>query len=116
MQSIAWIYRQVFHCKRRIQKLAGCEPKHIDHSSRISVIDRPWMWIGGYDISGELVDITEDINEVACYDEKIDHEFLEMISEMYDVDQWMYIDAKTLEQQDFPTEGFIIRRNDSHRE
>ena len=74
------------------------------------------MWIGGYNSSGKLVDITEHINDVACYDEIIDDDFLYTSTHMYDVEQWMYIDAKTLEQKEFPTEGFIIRQNDSHAE
>ena len=111
---IRWLYSQFFCCKRRIQTLFGWDTDPIDRVSRLSVVDRPWMWIGGYGVSGKLVDITEDINEVACYGELIDHQFLQMISEMTDIEQWMYIDAKTLEQKNFPTEGFIIHKHGPH--
>lgn len=72
------------------------------------------MWIGGYDKSSKsIIDITEEINEAACYGDCINRDFLDMISGEYDVQTWKYIDAKTLEEKIFPPEGFIINKNDS---
>lgn len=71
-------------------------------------ITPPWLWIGMELHTGEIIDRTEEIQQL------IDQGFpitFESINEDIDderVKRYFYLDAKTLNEEEFPPEGLVI--------
>jgi hypothetical protein len=104
MNVLIFCYRQIFCCKRRIQKLfdidyrSECIPKH----------KFPWMWIGA-DINGCSQNYTALVNENVMYGVPVNSKFLSEVTGC-NPDRWLYLDSRTLHQLEIPPEGFIIRQ------
>jgi len=105
MHFIAWLYHQVFHCCRRIDKILFSPEKKDESIVPITLL--PWMWIGGVTNDGTTIDFTADVNEAVSYGVKITPEWLSDATGAKDV-VWKYLSATTLEQSDFPSDGFVI--------
>lgn len=68
----------------------------------------PWLWVGAVYPDGKIEDHTEYINKYSTYGMKITTNFMDLaLQEKADV-TWKYIDTQTLEEKDFPSEGFVI--------
>lgn len=104
MLFVAWLYRQIFWCCRRVDKFLFSQVKKEDHISPSSV---PWLFIGATLEDGSVVDYTCDINEALDYGMTVTTEWLEIVTGAKNV-TWKYLDPKTLEETDFPSEGFVI--------
>ena len=104
MLLVAWAYRQVFACCFRIKNILfrPDDPKpEIVHVSQL-----PWLWIGG--VTGEnTVDYTVEINDTITYGMVVTTEWLESVTNASPA-AWKYLDPKSLEEKDFPSEGFVI--------
>ena len=93
----AYIY--TFWCFRFIHRRAcGQEPTH-----HIKIQTLPWLWLGAV-FPGKTYDIDIDIISGTL----VTPEYLEFVTG-YKPTVWKYLDAKTLEEKDFPSEGFLIK-------
>lgn len=104
MLFVVWVYRQLFWCCRRIDSILF-SPIKKDTLVNTSVL--PWMWIGAVYANGDVVDHTQDVNNAIEYGMTVNPEMLDIITGEVEA-QWKYLDSKTLEQKDFPSEGFVI--------
>jgi len=114
MLFIAWIYRQIFNCCRRVDKFLFAPDKKDEH--QVPITSLPWLWIGAKHEDGTVVDHTTDVNNGVEYGLNINPLWLELSTGTKNV-QWRYLDTKTLEVQDFPSSGFVINDpNPDHSE
>ena len=105
MLFVVWVYRQVFHCCRRIDNFLFSPPK--TDFEVVPVSDLPWLWIGGISEDGIVTDYTIDVNSCVKYGLNITPEWLDYVLDATNV-KWKYLDPKTLEEKDFPSVGFVI--------
>lgn len=105
MDWCLWVYRQVYWCRRSLIK-QFCpkeEPKKVHvHSDSL-----PWFWIGMKYSDDSSVTVTDVINTEIQYGDCVTPEYLSRITGFRD-GTWRYMSAKTLEELDFPSVGFII--------
>jgi hypothetical protein len=104
MLFVVWLYRHVFGCCRRIDKFLFAPDKK---DELVSISTLPWLWVGAKHEDGMVVDHTVDVNNSVEYGLKITPEWLSELTGSNNV-VWKYLDAKTLEQVDFPSDGFVI--------
>ena len=105
MLIVAWIYRHVFNCCRRVKNVLF-SPNKV-HEDSVNVSSLPWMWIGT-----RGVDFTEEINASLFHGLTVNVNWLEAVTGIENV-PWTYLDSKTLEEKEFPSDGFSIEKNDS---
>jgi len=104
MLFVAWLYRQVFDCCRRVDRFLFSQKAKVES---VPVSELPWMWVGAMYSDCNVVDYTAIVNEYVQYGVNIDIEWLEDITQTNDV-SWLYLDSKSLEQKEFPSDGFVI--------
>lgn len=104
---IYWTYKVVFCCSRLF---ATQQKKRYNtvHPSKT-----PWLWIGAELTNGKIVTVTDTITQHIEYDDVVDIAYLESVTRITEgVSRWLYLDSKTLNEQEFPPEGILIK-NDS---
>jgi hypothetical protein len=104
MLFVAWLYRQVFECCRRVDRVLFSQKEKVDS---VPLSELPWMWVGAMYEDCNVVDYTAVVNEAVQYGVNIDVEWLEDVTHTHDV-TWLYLDPKSLEQKEFPSQGFVI--------
>jgi hypothetical protein len=98
-----WLYQQ-------IQKI--CCPRIKRDENTIVSSKLPWVWIGFTFADGTVADMTYEINSAIQYDIKVvNTEFLRSVVPVHPSLTWKYIDAETLEEKDFPSNGLLIDGN-----
>ncbi len=75
---------------------------------KVSTEHIPWLWIGAELTSGKIITLTEVVNSSIEYGDTIDQFFLEQTSGYSDVNKWLYLDPKTLKEEEIPAEGLVI--------
>jgi hypothetical protein len=106
MSIAVWAYRQVFTCCRRIDNFFF-SPEKNETLYAVDNSDLPWLWLGYVRENGVVRELTNDVNRIIEYGTTVDPEWLEYIFNVKNV-TWKYLDAKTLEEKEFPSEGFVI--------
>ena len=101
MEWILWTYRELYKCKR--MAFPGRPPPRIE----IPINKLPWFWIGA-EFSGRTEAVTEMVNQYVRYGKRITPDLLIEITGYTDVISWKYIDVETLEEKEFPSQGFVI--------
>ena len=101
MEWIVWAYREIYKCKRLVFK--NKPPPRIE----IPVNKLPWFWIGAK-LPTRTESVTDMVNQYVRYGNRITPDFLTEITGYTDVIAWKYIDVETLEEKDFPSQGFLI--------
>jgi hypothetical protein len=104
MLFVVWVYRQVFWCCRRIDNILFSPVKKQPNVSPSAV---PWLFIGATLEDGNVVDYTCEVNDSLDYGLTVTTEWLDIVTGSKNV-TWKYLDSKTLEEKDFPSEGFVI--------
>ncbi len=100
-----WIYREIYWCRRALIK-QFCPIEEIVEET-VHKDSLPWFWIGFVYSDGNSATMTETVNNSLQYGVRVTPEYLNKLTGLIDV-QWRYIDVKTLEEKDFPSEGFVI--------
>jgi hypothetical protein len=95
------LFRQLFWCKRRF-----CPNDVRSHVPDIPKETLPWFWVGAQ-LEDRVECITDIVNNYVQYDTPVNPEFLKEITGC-DAKKWVYLDAKTLEEKEFPPEGIVI--------
>lgn len=80
----------------------------------ISPSNLPWLWIGAKLNDGKIETITEIVNNSIEYGDVISPSFLQKLTEFDNVDQWVYLNSTTLNEEEFPAEGLVIK-DDSNK-
>ena len=109
MLFVAWLYRQVFNCCRRVDRFLFSQKEKVDNSVPLSEL--PWLWVGAMYEDCNVVDYTAVVTGSVQYGVNIDIEWLEEVTQTHDVN-WLYLDPKSLEQKEFPSHGFVIYNKD----
>jgi hypothetical protein len=65
------------------------------------------LFIGATLEDGNVVDYTCEVNDSLDYGLNVTPDWLEIVTGAKNV-TWKYLDSKTLEEKDFPSEGFVI--------
>ena len=78
-----------------------------DIKQTVSSSELPWLWIGIKNENG-CITVTNDVNKTLRYDEYVTPSYLSVTTGLLH-GKWYYIDSETLEEKEFPSEGFIIR-------
>ena len=104
MLFVAWLYRQVFICCRRIDNILFSQIKRSRH---IQSSNLPWLWIGAVHSHDDVEDVTETVNSLVTWGEVIDKAWLESVLNAKPV-LWKYLDTLTLEEKEIPSEGLVI--------
>jgi hypothetical protein len=68
----------------------------------------PWMWVGVETANGAIISLTEIVDTSIEYGDCVDAEFLEELSGIRNAKRWIYLDSKTLKEEEIPTVGLII--------
>ncbi len=72
----------------------------------------PWLWIGAVMPDGKITTVTDVVNKFIEYDDVVDVTYLKAVTRIDNASRWLYLDSKTLNEQEFPPEGLVIQ-NDS---
>jgi hypothetical protein len=103
MDWCLWLYRQAYWCRRRFcPRDVPVKEIFVDKSSL------PWFWIGLKYDDDKSISVTEVINSSIYPGTRVTCETLSQITGFKD-GVWRYVDSQTLEELDFPSDGFIIK-------
>ncbi len=75
---------------------------------KVSTTNLPWLWIGVELKDDKIETITELVNTNVEYGDAITIEHLEALTNIKDAKRWLYLDSKTLNEQEIPAEGLVI--------
>lgn len=76
---------------------------------KISTSKLPWLWVGVELNNGKIETVTEIVNNTVDYDDVINKHFLEELTGFKDVKRWIYLNSTTLNEEEFPAEGLVIK-------
>ncbi len=76
---------------------------------KVSASHLPWMWIGVETAEGKIVSLTEIVDPAVEYGDVVTPAFLKTISGIQTAKRWIYLDPKTLKEEEIPTDGLIIQ-------
>jgi len=79
----------------------GPDPVH-----KIEYHKVPWLWIGAV-YPDTTLDVTQTVDKSVHAGTRVDEEYLKSVTGETPI-TWKYLDEKTLEEKDFPSDGFII--------
>jgi hypothetical protein len=106
MECCILVYRYAYWIKREIVK-RFCPTEIPYEDVRPNPSSLPWFWIGMRYENDVTITVTDVVNHIIEYDMRVTPEVLYRITGC-EGGTWKYIDAQTLEEKDFPSEGFII--------
>ena len=106
MDWVLWGYRQVYWIRRALIK-KFCPEENTIPRVQVHSDSLPWFWIGMKYEDGTVVSVTEIVNQEVSYGTRVTPRFLSKATGLIH-GTWRYMDARTLEERDFPSEGFII--------
>ena len=96
----------LFCCIRLYNKLFFKElPKTI---KKVDSSHIPWLWIGAELTDGNITSLTDLVNGSVEYDDVITPSYLEDISNVENAKRWVYVDSKTLKEEEIPAHGLVI--------
>uniref|UniRef100_A0A6C0KGV0 Uncharacterized protein n=1 Tax=viral metagenome TaxID=1070528 RepID=A0A6C0KGV0_9ZZZZ len=115
MLFVAWIYRQIFNCCRRVDRFLFKEPEPDLDESNVPVSKLPWMWIGAVFPNSDIsVDCTHMVDPTISYGMTVTTDWLENVTG-YTPQSWKYLDSKSLEEKEFPSSGIVIDDTESEQ-
>lgn len=97
-----WAWRQAYWCRRRF-----CPRESSPKEIFVSAASLPWLWIGIKYADDSSITVTSVIASEIHPGMRVTPELLSRITGFRD-GTWRYIDTETLEEKDFPSDGFII--------
>ena len=73
-----------------------------------SHITPPWLWIGMEMNDGTIIDKTEEVQQLIDNGFRINLESIDENINVSNIKRYFYLDAKTLNEEEFPPEGLVI--------
>jgi hypothetical protein len=101
MNCTFFLFKQLFCCVRRV-----CPGDRKPRKSNIPKQILPWFWVGA-ELEDRVESITDIVNQYVEYGTVITPEYLSGLTQ-YNAIRWIYLDALTLEEKEFPPEGILI--------
>jgi hypothetical protein len=99
-------YRIFFWCSRIFSS------NDIEKAVFVNPSKLPWLWIGVEMKNGKIITLTEKINKYVEYGDRVDTRYLEIATNTTgEILRWLYLDAETLIEREFPAEGLIIEHD-----
>ena len=89
--------RAFYRCKRLYE-----EPKQQNYMTHKKM---PWLWIGA-EVDGNIIDVTEKVGLTT--EKYITPGLLSELTNLPNVQRWLYVDAASLTRCQFPSDVFII--------
>lgn len=71
----------------------------------------PWLYIGAV-VDDQTISVTDTVNNRVRWGDCVTQSYLDKITQI-DAYRWIYLDAKTLEEKDFPSDGLLIEEDDT---
>ena len=109
-QGLQWTFKAILCCKRVYQKVVSSEPKMHEVTP---MKDLPWLWIGAELESGSILTVTEIVNKYVASGDVVTADYLYNVTLVPSVKRWLYLDTKTLNEQEIPTDGIVIQYDPS---
>ena len=106
-------YGFLFWCRRKYTKLFDADEVVVTYEF-ISPSHLPWLWIGAQLEDGQIISVTEDVNEEVKYGDCVNEDYLVDVTRLFNVNRWLYLDPQTLKEEEIPLEGLLIE-NDPHK-
>lgn len=106
---VYWGYRMFFYVSKIFQS-STIETRvnyNLVHPSKT-----PWLWIGAEMPDGKIITVTDTVNKYIEYDDVVNSTYLEAVTKIDTATRWLYLDSKSLVEQEFPPDGLVIK-NDS---
>jgi hypothetical protein len=104
---VYWAYVLGFYCTRFFVNPAD---RKVPTYNSVHPSKTPWLWVGAEMKDGKIVTVTDIVNKYIEYDDVVDIPYLEVATGIKeDVLRWLYLDSKTLNEQEFPPEGLVIK-------
>jgi len=75
----------------------------------------PWLFVGYVGEDGKLVDCTDTLDHVVVSGNRVTPPILRLLVDC-PVEKWVYLNPKTFDQVEFPTEGILIGGGDATTE
>lgn len=102
---VYWGYRVGFWCSRLFKSSIEKRVQyHAVHPSKT-----PWLWVGAEMADGRIITVTDTLNKYIEYGDRVDSRYLEIANHLDgEIIRWLYLDSKTLIEQEFPPEGLVI--------
>lgn len=75
---------------------------------KVSSSHLPWMWVGVELTDGTIKTLTEIVDTSIEYGDCVTPQFLKTLSGIQDANRWIYLDSKTLKEEEIPADGLII--------
>lgn len=66
------------------------------------------MWIGVELVDGSITTLTEIVETTIEYGDNITPTFLQTLTGIGNAKRWLYLDSKTLKEEEIPTDGLLI--------
>jgi len=113
MLFVAWVYEFMFNCCRRVDRFLFKQPEPEIDENTVPVSNLPWLWIGAVFPNSETsIDCTHMIDPTITYGMTVTTDWLENVTGYTPV-TWKYLDAKSLEEKEFPSSGIVIDDTES---
>jgi hypothetical protein len=93
------IYNRIFYKKLLKQK--------------VPTSSLPWLWIGAETTNGKIETVTEVVNSIIDFEDIITPLFLQEITNLKNVKRWLYLNPTTLNEEEIPAEGLVIKDDSS---
>ena len=102
-------YTTLFSCSRIVKKFFNLNSDQIQYTS-VNPSNTPWLWVGAELTNGKIVTVTDTLNKHIQYGDVVTIEYLESVTRVdKNVLRWLYLNSKTLNEQEFPPEGLVIQ-------
>lgn len=75
---------------------------------KISTSNLPWLWIGVELENGNIETITDIVNTAIEPGQLITPYYLKNLTGYRNAKRWLYLDATTLNEEEFPATGLVI--------
>ena len=75
---------------------------------KVSSSHLPWLWIGVETTNGNILTLTEIVDSAIECGDTVSPQFLEVLSGVRNAKRWIYLDSKTLKEDEIPADGLII--------
>ncbi len=106
MDWVIWAYRELYWCKRSLIK-QFCPVDDEDVTPGVHTDSLPWLWIGVRYNDDSITTVTHTVNDTISYGTWVTPKYLTKITGLSN-GKWLYVDSKTLEEKEFPSDGFVI--------
>ena len=98
----------MFWCKRKFSLSIDLNEVETRDDEYISSSSLPWLWVGAELETGEIVTVTEYLNNEVRYGDRVNEDYLVDVTRIFNAKRWLYLDHQTLKEEEIPLSGLVI--------